>query len=331
LLSLRQSIKEIEKAEVAHSAAAKAFAEALETSVEHVVEVNRPEAEEFRQQVLSLAERASHSAEANELVAARSAFRGELREYSLKAGSHITRLREELEGATIAMRTFAESVSTSTGEHESLLKREFVQLKGAIEADDLPTVRAAVHEVVHKVTESYDSLKQAHALVIAQLQDEIRVLQSELQRGQRKPELPLGVQGKRAFEQAVEDLLRHDRAFVALLATVSGHRELFQNFPREKVENALAGFVAVLTRLAQQHSPKATVAAWAPHVYAVAIPAGIPLQDWHRELATSHVFRVDGLPRTLRITPHLEIVERASGESPTLFFDRLSKAAGNLT
>jgi hypothetical protein len=237
-------------------------------------------------------------------------------------------LRDELEAAAAAMRTFAQGVSSSTGEHETVLNQEFRQLEQAAQADDVHTVRAAVHGAIHTVTTSYNSLKQAHALVIAQLRDEIRVLQSELQRGQQKPELPPGVEGKRAFDQDVEDLLRHDRPFMAVLVSVADHRrEPYRKFPREKVEAALAEVAASLTTLVRRHAPKAAVAAWSGNVYAVALPAGVNIEEWSQKLTTSHVFQLDGLPRTLPVLPRMEIVKRVPGESPTLFFDRLSKAA----
>lgn len=63
MISLRQSMKDIDEAEALHRAAAKAFAEAVSTSAEHVVEVNRHEAETFREQVLGLAGRLARARE----------------------------------------------------------------------------------------------------------------------------------------------------------------------------------------------------------------------------------------------------------------------------
>jgi hypothetical protein len=300
MISLRQSIKELDEAEVAHHAAAKAFAEVLETSAEHVVEVNRQEAEEFREQVLSLAGRVSHSRAAQDLDAARSEFRGELRGYSEKARAQLKRLREELSAAAAAMQTFAQGVSSSTGEHETLLRREFRQLQESAEYADIGGIRAAVHETVHVVTESYEGLKQAQALVVAQLRDEIRVLQSEVERGQRRLEPPPGTIPRRVMDREIEELLRQDRAFAVVIAASS--------------ESSAGTMVEKLAGLAREHVPKAAVAAWSASLYGVIVTTGAPVDQWRRSLAVP-----------------LDVVDRRSGEAPAPFFERLAKATETLT
>jgi hypothetical protein len=321
-------MKDMDEAEALHRAAAKAFAEAVETSVEHVVEVNQHDAAAFRRQVLGLAGRVGHSTIAEELVAARSTFRGELRQYSEKASQGVSRLREELDAAAKAMQVFAQGVSTSSGEHETVLRREFRQLeRAATDATNVPTIRAAVHEAVHTVTESYEALKQAHNLVIAQLRDEIRVLQTERERSEKKPVLPEGIADKRIFDKQVEDLLQQKQAFGVLLAGVPDLRGLYQKFPQERVDAGVAEFVKALCAMAHP----APVSEHTSDVYAVTVPAGIPLKDWIGKLTNCHVFQHEGIPRTLRIEPRLELVPYSPGDSPTLFFSRLSQATGVIT
>ncbi len=315
-------MKELDAAEVAQEAAGKAFAEALETAAAHVVEVNREEAEEFREQVLELAQRVSHRQAVGEYDAVRARFRGELRDYSEKARAHVKRLREELGAAGTAMQAFAQVVSASTGEHDTVLRREFRQLEEIAETEDIRGVRAAVHETVHAVTESYQGLKQAQAVVIAQLRDEIRVLQSELERGKKPAGLPAGVGSRRELDREVDGLLLQDRAFAVVLAGVADAAELYRRFPRKLVDDAISGMVESFSRLERR---EVEVAAYGPNLYGVVTATGMPVEDWERQLAASHVFQVEGLPRTLRIAPRLVAVERKPGESPAAFIERLTK------
>ena len=332
MISLRQSIKDLDGAEALHRAAAKAFAEAVETSAEHIVELNRHDAVAFREQVLGLAGRVGQSTGAEDLSAARTTFRGELRQYSEKASQDVSRLREELTAAAAAMQTFAQGVSASSGEHETVLRREFRELeRAATDASDLQTVRAAVHETVQTVSSSYETLKQAHNLAIAELRDEIRVLQNEVQRGRQKPVLPDGVREKQVFDSEIEDLLLQKKPFAVVLLAVRNERVLYEKFPREKVDTALVEFLEGLRALAQRHAPKALIATWNRGVYALAMPRGVQLEEWRRQLSVSYVFQEKGLPRTLQIEPRLEMVEHRLGESPTQFFGRLSQAAAIVT
>lgn len=320
-------MKELDAAEVAQEAAGKAFAEALQTSAAHVVEVNREEADEFREQMLELAERVSHGQAAGDYDAVRARFRGELRDYSEKARAQVRQLREELQAAGTAMQAFAQGVSASTGEHDTVLRREFRQLEEIAETEDIRGMRAAVHETVHAVTESYQGLKQAQAVVIAQLRDEIRVLQSELERGKKSAGLPAGVASRRELDREVDGLLLQDRAFTVVMAGVSDVEELYRRFPRNKVDEAISGMVQSLSRLAGRGLP----AAYGPNLYGVVAATGVRVETWEQQLGVSHVFQVNGLPRTLRITPRLAAVERKAGESPADLIERLTKVAEILT
>lgn len=321
-------MKELDAAEVAQEAAGKAFAEAIQASAAHVVEVNREEAEEFREQMLELAKRVSQQQAAGDYDAVRARFWGELRDYSERARAQVRRLRDELQAAGTAMQSFAQGVSASTGEHETVLRREFRQLEVAAETEDIRGVRAAVHETVHAVTESYQGLKQAQALVIAQLRDEIRVLQSELERGKKPVALPAGVSSRREMDREVDELLLQDRAFAVVLAALSDAAELYRRYPRNLVDDAISGMVESFSRLADHTGP---VVAYGSNLYGVVSAPGMLAETWEQQLAVSHVFQVDGLPRTLRIAPRLAVVERKRGESPALFFERMTKAAEILT
>ncbi len=324
-------MKELDDAEATHRAAAKMFAEVVGASAKHVVEVDRKEAVAFREQVEKLADRVSTSTRASELEAEQARFRGELRDYSQKAGQHVQQLREDLDASAEAMRTFVHGVSASSGEHETVLRREFTQLERASEVDDVRSMRASIHTTVQAVSESFENLKRANALNIAQLRDEIRVLQGELKRGQSQPEPVAGTSAKQEFDTEIEELLRFDRAFAVLLVGIPERGKLHERFPKERVDTALTGLLKSATALVKKLAPKATMAEWEAGVYGSVMPSGAKIGDWQKQLSVSHVFQVDGMPRTLRLDPRVELVERAAGESHTLFFSRLSKASENVT
>lgn len=331
MLSLRQSIKSLDEAEVAQQAAAKAFAEALATSAEHVVEVDREDAREFREQVLQLVGRVSSSTAMEDLAAARRSYGSELRDYSEKARVQVGRLREELGAAATAMQTFASGVSNSTGEHDTVLRHEFQQLERAADSEDVRAVRAAVHDTVRSVTESYAGLKQAQALVVAQLRDEIRVLHSELERGKTKTAPPEGISPKANLDNSIEQLMRQDRSFAVLLVGVADARELYRRYPRKRVEAAVADMLDGLTALVRAQDPKAILTQFNRDTFAAVLPSGTTFAEWPERLAANHVFQLDGLPRTLRMAPVIQVVARDTGESPSAYFERLRRVAETLT
>lgn len=326
MLSLRRSMREIDETEAAQRAAAQAFAETAETAAKHVVEVDPDEAHRFRQQVLGLAERLGEKPSADELSAARGLFQNELRDYAAKAGVDIRRLKEELSAAAQAMQSFAQGISTSGNEHETVLNREFQLLTRAADDPDVRTVRAAIHETVATVTSSYQELKQAHSLVVAQLRDEIRVLHQE--RHRQQPLQDSGLTEKRILDSRIEEMLRRRQAFRLMLVGVP--QPSIKSVPPSVQDRAIQEFVRILRALSPGGDNPAQCS---PRLYAVILPAKGPVPDttaWQQQLATCHVFQEGGIPRTLRVEPRVTAIEYAAGDPPTLFFGRLSAASEDL-
>lgn len=327
----------MEAAEAARRAAAKSFAEAVEASAENVVEVHRHEAEAFRQQVLRLARQLGEEVTAEELESARQAFRGELRQYREKAGERVRRLREELDGALAAMQSVAAGVSSGGEQHETVLRREFGQLEEAVDQGETAALRAAARHTIHRVTASFEELKRSQAMVVAQLRDEIRVLQTELQRGQQASVAASALLDKQTLDLRIEDALRQDRAFAVVLLGLPGLRQAKTRYPREVMDQTVAQIVASFEALVSRAvSPQSlVVGAWGEATYAAVVPEeAIPNHDWiplwQQQLSVCQVFQQAGLPRTLRLEPRLALLARKQGESVIAFLGHLADQAGGL-
>ncbi len=320
-------MREMDESEAAHRAAAKAFAEAAETAAQHVVEVDADEAHRFRKQVLGLAGRLGEQPGPEALSVARSMFQSELRGYAERAGIDIRRLKNELGAAAQAMQSFAQGITTGGSEHEAVLNREFQLLTRAADAPDVRTIRAAIHETVATVSASYQELKQSHNLVIAQLRDEIRVLQQAMHT-ERKSDAESGVIEKQALDRRIEEMLRRRQPFHLMLVGLA-------NYPGKKVpqavqDRAMEDFLKNLRALSLAGADN--LARISTKLYAVIVgsnPAPEPL-TWQQQLAACHVFQENGIPRTLRIEPRVIGIEYAATDSPTLFFARLSAATEDL-
>lgn len=331
MLSLRRSMREMDESEAAHRAAAKAFAEAAETAAQHVVEVDADEAHRFRKQVLSLAGRLGEQPGPEELSAARRLFQSELRGYAERAGVDIRRLKNELGAAAQAMQSFAQGITTGGSEHEAVLNREFQTLTHAAHAaNDAPevrTLRAAIHETVANVSASYQELKQSHNLVIAQLRDEIRVLQQAMNT-ERKPVPEPELVEKHALDRHIEEMLRRRQPFHVMLIGLA-------NFPGKNVPQAVQNrvmqdFLKNLQTLSQASTD--SLARFSTKLYAVMVTTGAAPEPftWQQHLSACHLFQDGGIPRTLRVEPRVSGIEYTPADSPMLFFARLSAATEDL-
>ncbi|MFM2125102.1 MAG: Diguanylate cyclase, domain [Acidobacteriota bacterium] len=219
MLSLNQSIQKINEEEAARLAAARELSAAADAAAEYAVEVDPRETGQFREHLRNLSEQLSRQPSHDSLQSARHNFQTELRQYSAHASKEVRRLKQDLHAAAQAMQSFAQGISTGAHEHEALLRQEFEQLTRASDQDDLPALRATVRQTVAAVTASYQELRQAHNLVIAQLRDEIRTLQQTVERQSNSATpAPPTLLERRVLDQHLEEKLRARQGFHLLLA-----------------------------------------------------------------------------------------------------------------
>lgn len=327
VLSLNRSMRAIEETEAANRAAATAFAEAAATAARHVVEVNAEEAQRFRSQVMSLAQRLGGQPNPDELVLARNGFQNELKEYAAKATGDVRRMKEELSAAAEAMRSFAQGVTDSGSEHEAVLKREFQLLTRAADSPEITTIRAAVHETVATVSASYQELKQAHNLAVAQLRDEIRVLHQALHK-EPKPAKLSELLSKQELDRRIEELLRRRQPFTLVLA----------RFPESQATPPPAAVLERATSLcldnlrAVHPEQDGALGEFASHLYGLLVPGErkLAIGNLEQQCATCHVYQDRGIPRTLKWEPRLALAAYTPADSPATFFERLSRATDEL-
>lgn len=322
MLSLNRSIQRLDEAEASQLAAARELSSAAEAAAKYAIEVDPREAARFREHLRNLAERLNQQPNAGELEAARGAFQSGLRDYASRAAEDVRRMKQDLTAAAEAMQSFAQGISTGAHDHENLLQREFGNLTRTADNGDATALRAAVHDTVAAVTASYQELRQAHNLVIAQLRDEIRTLQQAVE-GQPKSSAQPGVLDKQAIDRTIEEKLHARQPFHLLLA-----RPLV---PAGAVPAAVRNHAQVEFVKGLRSLEAAAWAAWPPHGYAAILHAAPrDLDFWNQQLSACHLYQQGGLPRTLRIEPRLAVIEFSSSDSPSLFFDRLTQATQNL-
>lgn len=334
MISLRKTIAELESAEAARRAAAQSFAAAVQTTADNVVEVHPEEAEAFRQEVLQLAGRLEASPTADDIETARRDYSNQLRRYREQAGERLRRMREELRGAAAAMQAVAADVASGGERHEEVLRREFHYLEAVAEANPATELRAAVRQTIAPVTKSFEDLRRAQALIIAQLRDEIRVLQAELDRGRKSAAAltrlePVGPHIDRA--------LHRGEAFSVVLLALPGLRALESQHPAEVLESAVQQMAASFAALAAgaAGSQPLQVGPWGPGVYAALFPAGASLgadwaRLWQQQLTVSQTLRSPGLPHGPRLQPRLAFLAHPAHADPLAFLEQLSRRAAQL-
>ncbi|MGD1094621.1 MAG: hypothetical protein ABSB35_21830 [Bryobacteraceae bacterium] len=88
-------------------------------------------------------------------------------------------------GAAKAMTIFAESVSSNGVDHEKQLECELKNLGTLTTYKDLREIRGGIQNTRASLVASFEQPRRSNPLVIAQLQDEIRLLRQTIQSERR--------------------------------------------------------------------------------------------------------------------------------------------------
>src|SRR5262249_52557627 len=139
----------------------------------------------FQQHLHAMVERVAAETSPESMRTIQASFRGELRDYREKARLHLQRLHDDLEGAAEAMNTFAGNIVANGADTEQRVRGELQNLEKVANGDDIAQIRQAVHTVAEEIYESYDELNKLNSLVVAQLQNEIRLLHREMEAERR--------------------------------------------------------------------------------------------------------------------------------------------------
>lgn len=331
MISVIQSIHELDHLSALHQAAAKALATMMDASTHYVVELNPHDAGEFRKNVTLLASQAAQVAEPDDYDVIRASFRGELREYRDKAHQELARLRADLKAAAEAMETFAAGISTGSDQHEKEIINEFDSLEKAAQTGDLIQIRAAIDHTVTTVRQSCHEMQSANKAVVAQLQDEIRSLHKEIEKERRAlfTDRASGIWNRHKVDQRFQDLLRKDDPFCVLIVGIRNLRALGEEQSRTVVEGLLQALVKRLLNLA---GDDAMLGRFNEDVF-VAITDLEPgaaaelCKKLESKLTGNYSMQENGLSRTLAMDIKVGLVERPQSGDPRAFYPLLGKTA----
>jgi len=182
MISLQKSLSEFDKIRGLERASIECYYAAIQSAEQYLVEVEAPDARETRKQlheVLSTAEQC-HAPEP--LLETRGRLRAVLRDYQDRAQKQIGRLRGDLQSALAAMQDFADSIQSQGGDHQGQIVRELDRLKKTVAtSEDIVEIRAGVVAAAQGIEACVEKMQRESQVVIAQLSDEIRVLQERIE------------------------------------------------------------------------------------------------------------------------------------------------------
>jgi GGDEF domain-containing protein len=337
LISIRKSVDdlsrldEIERREALSDAIRDCYALAIHSVAHYAVEVDPTLALELRKNLTKIEEQSRAALSVEQMKAVQSSFRGELREYRDKSAAQLQKMHKEIESATAAMTIFAETVAANGENHEQEVLSQVETLESTSRSENIQEIRNAIGAAAGGIQTSVEQIRRANQLVVAQLQDEIRVLHLEIEQERKTlfTDRSSGAWNRQKIDIHLDNLLRQNQPFCVLLVWVRNFKRIESRHSRTVIEGTLK---ALITRFAVIAGEDAIIGRWSEDQFValLEVPPGrsSPLSaEAVRKLSGGYAIQENGLSQTVILQATAGAVDRIPGPDSAAFRQKLERLA----
>jgi GGDEF domain-containing protein len=333
LISLLKTALEMERLEKFKNAALECFGLSISSTEQNVIEFDEKEAASFRVKLRALISQLGAATTPDQLRKTQGLFRGELRDYKDATHEQIRRLRRDVDAAASALEDFAAHTASSGDDHEKGLKEALYRLDLALASDRLDDIRAAIRSASTHILTSFEQMRAANHLAIAQLKDEIRLLHQKIQSGRRAavPERPLEAWNRQEIDDRIDELLSKNTSFCLILVVLRNLKVLASRNSGAVMEDALHSLQARLQSIVGE----ASAGRWTASQFVVILEgtpgnAMVISREVAQKLAEPYDFQDGGVRRTLSFQVAAGVVDHRTGADVLKFRTSLEKLSGAL-
>jgi GGDEF domain-containing protein len=341
LISIRKSfndldrLDELEKRESLSSAILDCYALAIDSAAHYAVEVDPALAVEFRQHLKVIEGQSRDATSADQIHAAQSSFRGELREYRDKSAEQLKKMHQEVENATAAMIVFAETVASNGENHDQEVRSRLQELEKTAKSDTLDEIRGGIGQAVAGIQSSIQQMQHGNQLIVAQLHDEIRVLHQQIEQERKAlyTDHASGAWIRQKIDTHIDNLLRQNQPFCLLLVWVRNLKRLDTQYSRTVVEGTLKALIARFSALI---GDDAVIGRWSQDQFVAVldIPPGRAISlsaEATAKLSGGYAVQENGLSQRIAVQAIAGVIDRAAGAPPDSFHQKLEQLAGAIS
>lgn len=241
MISTLNPATELDRVDDLRLAVTECYRLAIQSVSQYAVEVDPNQVAEFRLHLKDIEQQWLAAKCVTSLHGVQASLRGELREYRDQTREQLGRLRKELESAAGAMASFAGEIASHGADHEKELKGELERLEHVSGSNDLQEIRGGIRTVLGEIAVSLDQMRRGNQLIVAQLQDEIRVLHQEFQAERRAlfTDQASGAWTRQKLDLKIHELLRQDDRFSIIAVAVRNLPQVKLDYSRTLVEVTL--------------------------------------------------------------------------------------------
>jgi GGDEF domain-containing protein len=336
LISIRKSVNDLDRLEEERkksdefsSVLQECYALAIDSSAHYAVETHPALIVEFRTHLKVIEEQTRAAVTSDQLRDAQSSFRGELREYRDKSAEQVKKMRKEIVDATAAMQIFADTVASNGENHEQAVSTQLRSLEHVANNSGIDQIRTGIGAAVHGIESSVLEMQRGNQLIVAQLQDEIRMLHQEIEQERKAlyTDPASGAWNRQKVDTHLDNLLRQNRPFCMLLVWVRNLKRLDTQHSRTVVEGTLK---ALITRFATMTGEEGVIGRWTNDQFVAILdmPAARAIalsSEAATKLSGIYTVQENGLGQKVTVQATAGVIERPSGADPSSFHQKLER------
>jgi GGDEF domain-containing protein len=336
LISIRKSVNDLERLDEERrlrddlcSVLHECFALAIDSSAHCAIEVDPSLAVDLRTHLKVIGAQARTAVSGDQLRALQSSFHSQLCDYRDQSAERLKKVRKEIVDATAAMQIFAATVASNGENHEQEVSTQLRGLEHATQNSTIEQIRTGVGAAIDGIESSVLQMKRGNQLIVAQLQDEIRLLHQEIEQERKAlyTDVASGAWNRQKVNTHLDNLLRQNRPFCVLLLRVRNLKHLETQYSRDVVHGTLK---VLLSRFAAMTGEEGVLGRWStdqfvaildmPAARAIALSA-----EAAAKLSETYIMKENG--RTQKVTVHATagVTERPSGGDSTIFHQKLEQ------
>jgi GGDEF domain-containing protein len=180
MVSIRESLTELERACELQSTLLECYSSAIRSMEQYAVEIDDEITPPHRRHLAAIQADLAPQSSLEQLTATRSLLRNELRDYRDRAAAFLAALRKELSDKADALQTMVEAMASADGDHEQDLQAAIRRLRAVAVSPAAAPVSAFLTEISNSVQSSIEQLGKQHQLTIGQFMVEIKTLHKRI-------------------------------------------------------------------------------------------------------------------------------------------------------
>lgn len=319
MVSIGQSLNELEKAHRSQEAAVECFRATVLSLGQYAVELEPELTAKHRKHMKELGESIVPAMGVAGLTEARSTLRNLLRDYRDLAAAHLAKLHEELSAKAASLQQLFEAMTQGDGDHEQRMSATLSTLREMAEDPRSGPLRDPLIGAATTISDSLEELKRQNQLTVAQFLMEIQVLHNRIESLQTKIAVDASTQlaSRQQFEGQLRTAFSVGAPFSLLLLRMRNLASLHRQFDDAVMETLLAAFAKRLRSCIRPDDPAGR---WGDDKFATIFEgshsqARAKARAVSEHCAGTYVCMVDGKPVRPVLQLDVGVVESSGAES----------------